>query len=173
MENKVNININTVKDRILFMPLAVKKSLESEAMISDFDEKKELISEGQVGRIFKVQHKKTGGVYALKAIDKRKGFNEKSRNNLNRQIEIMYKIRHPNIVRLFSHFEDDNYCYLLMEYISKCNLYESTMKKKKKCQDIQSVANIMRDLLSAVYYLHNMDPPIIHRGIDPENVLIH
>ncbi len=35
------------------------------------------------------------------------------------------------------------------------------------------VAHYMRDLLSAVYYLHKMDPPIIHIDIKLENILLH
>ena len=31
----------------------------------------------------------------------------------------------------------------------------------------------MKDVISAAYFLHNMDPPIIHRDIKPENVLLH
>ena len=31
----------------------------------------------------------------------------------------MYKLHHPNIVKLYEHFEDNNYCYFLMEYIPK------------------------------------------------------
>ena len=36
----------------------------------------------------------------------------------------------------------------------------------------QVVASLMKDVISAVYFLHNMNPPIIHRDIKPENVLL-
>ena len=36
----------------------------------------------------------------------------------------------------------------------------------------QLVANLIKDIISAVYFLHNMSPPIIHRDIKPENVLL-
>ena len=84
----------------------------------------------------------------------------------------MYKIHHPNVVRLFSHFEDDNYCYFIMEYISKGNIYNLIPKDKTKKLSAQVVASIMKDVISAVYFLHNMHPPIIHRDIKPENVLL-
>ena len=35
------------------------------------------------------------------------------------------------------------------------------------------VAQIMKDVISAAYFLHNMNPPIIHRDIKPENVLLN
>ena len=36
----------------------------------------------------------------------------------------------------------------------------------------QQVASIIKDVISATYFLHNMIPPIIHRDIKPENVLL-
>ena len=46
------------------------------------------------------------------------------------------------------------------------------MKTRKKLIETSHVASIMKDLISAVYYLHNMNPPIIHRDIKPENILL-
>ncbi len=85
----------------------------------------------------------------------------------------MYKVRHHNKVKLYTHFEDNDYCYFVMEYASKGNLYENLQKQRKKCFDTKMVAHYMRDLLSAVYYLHKTDPPIIHRDIKLENILLH
>ena len=85
----------------------------------------------------------------------------------------MYKIHHPNVVKLFGHFEDNKYCYFIMEYISKGNVYNLLTIDKTKQLSTKVVATIMKDVISAAYFLHNMDPPIIHRDIKPENVLLH
>jgi serine/threonine protein kinase len=163
---------NKVKIRFLPIPPSVAANLESEAKISDF-EVKSTLGEGSFGKVYQVKHKKTGAIYAIKAIDKRNKNNQDGKPYFRREIEIMYKVNHPNIVRLFSHFEDDDYCYFVMEYISKGNLFSVKNKQKSKCFGEATVASYMRDVISAVYYLHNMVPPIIHRDIKPENVLLH
>ena len=84
----------------------------------------------------------------------------------------MSKIRHPNCVRLFGNFEDENYCYFIMEYIPGGNLFTLMSNNRNIGLNIYLVASIVRDLASAIYYLHNMDPPIIHRDIKPENILL-
>ena len=59
-----------------------------------------------------------------------------------------------------------------MEYISKGNIYGLIPQDKKKRLSTQIVASLIKDVISAVYFLHNMEPPIIHRDIKPENVLL-
>ena len=89
---------------------------------------------------------------------------------INREIEIMYKLNHPHIIKLFNHFEDDDYLYLIMHYASKGQLY-NLLKKQKKI-DEKNAAQFMREIISAVKYLHSFNPPIIHRDIKPENILL-
>ena len=156
--------IYKVKNRFLPLTEAVHKGLESESKFSDFNVIKTL-GEGSFGKVHLVTHKKTGGTYAIKAIDKRNKNNQEGKPYFRREIEIMYKVHHPNIVRLFSHFEDDEYCYFVMEYISKGNLYTILSKQKTKCFEAKTVASFIRDLISSVYYLHNMEVPIVHRDI--------
>jgi serine/threonine protein kinase len=166
-----NIQINKVKNRFLPLSEPVAKGLEPEAKFTDFSVNK-LLGEGSFGKVHLVTHKKTGAVYAIKSIDKKNKNNQEGKPYFRREIEIMYKVHHPNIVRLFSHFEDDDYCYFVMEYISKGNLFDILSKQKTKCFEVKTVAYFIRDLISAVYFLHNMDPPIVHRDIKPENVLL-
>ena len=84
----------------------------------------------------------------------------------------MYRIHHPNVVKLFGHFEDNTFCYYVMEYIPKGNLYSLVPKNGIKVINDQMVASLTKDVISALYYLHHMNPPIIHRDIKPENILI-
>ena len=165
------IEINNVKNRFLPIPESVAKGLEPEPKITDFKIIKELGS-GSFGRVYLVTHKQTKVQYAIKAIDKRDKSNQEEKPYFRREVEVMYKIHHPNVVKLYGHFEDNNYCYFIMEYISKGNIYGLIPQDKKKRLSTQIVASLMKDVISAVYFLHNMDPPIIHRDIKPENVLL-
>ena len=163
--------LNDVKNRFLPYPESAFKGLEPEAQITDFNIIKEL-GAGSFGHVFLVEHKATKVQYAIKAIDKRNKANIEEKPYFRREIEIMYKIHHPNVVKLFGHFEDNNYCYFVMEYISKGNIYGLIPKDKRKRLSTKVVCSIMKDVISAVYFLHHMRPSIIHRDIKPENVLL-
>ena len=163
--------LNDVKKRFLPYPESAFKGLEQEPKITDFELKKEL-GHGSYGHVYLAVHKITRATYAIKAIDKRNQNNQFEQPYFIREIEIMYKIHHPNVVRLFSHFEDNNYCYFLMEYIPKGNIVNLMPKDKTKRLSTKLIASLIKDVISAVYYLHHMNPPILHRDIKPENVLV-
>lgn len=46
-------------------------------------------------------------------------------------MEIMYSLDHENVMKLYSHYEDDDNLSLILEYISGSNLYD-IMKKEGK-----------------------------------------
>ena len=162
---------NKVRNRFLALPESVSKCLEPEPKLSDFQTLQEL-GVGSFGRVFLVMHKITKAQYAIKAIDKRNKNNIEGKPYFRREIEIMYKIHHPNVVRLFGHFEDNQNCYFIMEYVNQGNLCTLMEKQTNKCLEPQIVAGLLKDLIRAVYFLHQMDPPIIHRDIKPENALL-
>ena len=166
-----NKNLNPVVNRFLPIPESVLKNLEPEPKITDFTLIKEL-GVGSFGRVLLVQHNKTQAQYAIKAIDKRNANNIQERPYFRREIEIMYRIHHPNVVKLFGHFEDNTYCYFIMEYIPGGNIYSYVPKNGIRRISTQQVASIIKDVIAATYFLHNMVPPIIHRDIKPENVLL-
>ena len=165
------ITKNQVANRFLPLPESYTKGLESEPKISDFTLIKEL-GRGSFGRVLLVQHNITQAQYAIKAIDKRNIVNYQERNYFRREIEIMYRIHHPNVVKLFGHFEDNTYCYFIMEYIEGGNIYSYIPKNGISIISTQQVASIIKDVISATYFLHHMNPPIVHRDIKPENVLL-
>ena len=162
---------NNVTNRFLPIAESVLKNLENEAKLSDFNLLKEL-GAGSFGRVLLVQHKITQAKYAIKAIDKRNQANYEERRYFRREIEIMYRVHHPNVVKLFGHFEDNTYCYFIMEYIPGGNIYSLVPKNNIRQITTQQIASIMKDVISAVYFLHHMHPKIVHRDIKPENVLL-
>ena len=166
-----SVKKNKVLNRFLPIPESVLKGLENEPKITDFTLLKEL-GVGSFGRVLLVQHKITQAQYAIKAIDKRNKDNIEESPYFRREIEIMYRIHHPNVVKLFGHFEDNTYCYFIMEYIPGGNIYSLCPKNGIPLISTQMVASLIKDVISAIYYLHHMNPPIVHRDIKPENVLL-
>ena len=168
---KKKIKINKVANRFLPLTESVQNGIEPEATIKDFTILG-TIGEGSFGKVSLVRHNKTGTQYAIKQISKLNKNNQEGKTYFRREIEIMYKIHQSNVVRLFSHFEDNEYCYFVMEYVENGNLFCQPQWKNNHCFLSTDVAKIIKEVICAVYYLHNMDPPIIHRDIKPENVLI-
>ena len=83
-----------------------------------------------------------------------------------REIAIMSKLHHPNIVQ-FLGFIDDPFI-LIIEYISNGTI-TSNMHNFNKNQKL----SIMKDILRGLAYLHNRRPlSLIHRDITPSNILI-
>ena len=162
--------LNKVKKRCLILSPTVNAGLEPESKISDFEKEKE-IGKGGFGLVWKVVHKKTQKVYCIKVIEKSGIIQQKLVDQMNREIEIMYILNHPHCLRLKNHFEDDQNFYLVMPLAHKGQLYKILRKFKKF--DEKTTAQILRETISALQYLHSFKPPIIHRDIKPENLLLN
>ena len=162
--------LNKVKKRCLILSPTVNAGLEPESKITDFEKDKE-IGKGGFGLVWKVTHKKTQKVYCIKVIEKSGIIQQKLVNQMNREIEIMYILNHPHCLRLKNHFEDDQNFYLVMPLAHKGQLYRVLRKFKKF--DERTAAQILRETISALQYLHSFKPPIIHRDIKPENLLLN
>ena len=166
-----NIKINNVINRFLPISESVIKGLEPESKIDDFKILK-LLGKGSFGKVLLSEHKKTKVKYAIKLIDKMDKNNLEGKPYFRREIEIMYKLHHPNCIKLYNHFEDEYYCYFIMEYLQNGNLYDLLKNSPNKILPIDKVSHIIKQLICSIYYLHNMNPPIIHRDIKPENILL-
>jgi len=162
--------VNKVKKRCLILSPTVNAGLEPESKITDFEKEKE-IGKGGFGLVWKVIHKKTQKVYCIKVIQKAGIIEQKLVDQMNREIEIMYILNNPHCLRLKNHFEDDNNFYLVMPLASKGQLYRVLRKFRKF--DERTAAQILRETISALQYLHSFNPPIIHRDIKPENLLLN
>ena len=78
-------------------------------------------------------------------------------------LEALRRLNHPNIVRLYHVYSDNDFVYLIMEY-AQDSLFALRKNKKIPLQmDEHSVAKILKQILTAVQYLHsNM---IIHADL--------
>ena len=80
----------------------------------------------------KAVHNETGRVFALKVIEKKLIKKAKMVNQVVNEIKIMYSLNHENIIKLVNHFEDEEKCYLLIEYAAGGQVFNQMMKQPTK-----------------------------------------
>ena len=103
--NKIKpLMLNKVKERLLILSPNVQAGLERECCKTDFYREGDKCK-GGFGEVWKVIHKTTNRVYVIKVIDKKSIQEQKQVNQMNREIEIMYKVNHPHLMKLVNHFE--------------------------------------------------------------------
>ncbi|EDL00342.1 serine/threonine kinase 36 (fused homolog, Drosophila), isoform CRA_a, partial [Mus musculus] len=126
----------------------------------------EMIGEGSFGRVYKGRKKYSAQVVALKFIPKL-GRSEKELRNLQREIEIMRGLWHPNIVHMLDSFETDKEVVVVTDY-AEGELFQILEDDGKLPED--QVQAIAAQLVSALYYLHSHR--ILHRDMKPQNILL-
>ena len=89
------------------------------------------------------------------------------REALNRELQIQKLLKHNHIVKLFTHFEENNKLHIVLEYVENGNLFQFA-KKNKLTED--QIINLFKQILETVAYLHSIK--LLHRDIKPENILM-
>lgn len=123
------------------------------------------IGEGTFGTVLKVKDNITGMPRAMKRVAK----SLLEGSGFWREIELMREIDHPNIMRLYMTFEDDEDIYMVLEYCSGGELFDAIESAEGGFSEL-AAANLIRQMLIAVCYLHNQQ--ICHRDLKPENFLL-
>ncbi|CBZ50611.1 putative Aurora kinase(incomplete catalytic triad) [Neospora caninum Liverpool] len=108
-------------------------------------------------------------VAAIKVLSKATIAQLRIREQIKKERDIHLRLEHPNIVRFFSSFEDDQQLYFVLEYANGGTLRD----RLKRCERMQETeaAHLVFQLADALCYLHGKG--IIHRDLKPENLLLH
>ena len=127
------------------------------------------LGKGGYGKVYQVRNKKTGDLFACKKLSKL------DINNLpkfEREINILMKTDHPNIIKLYEVFETKNSLYLIMEECHGGELFDRILEhiENEEMYTEKEAAEIIKQVMSAVEYCHNND--ICHRDLKPENLLL-
>ena len=130
------------------------------------------LGSGSFATVHLVKHKTSGAIRAMKAIKKGPGFDEDNDNEeeIINEINILMKMDHPNIVKIFEFYNSSTHYYLITEYCEGGCLFDVIIKNNGPFTEIQA-SYIMHQLFSVVNYCHKMK--IIHRDLKPENILVN
>ena len=126
------------------------------------------LGEGSYGAVFRVKNKDTGIYRAMKKFFIQNKQDKSKEKELLNEIEMLKKLDHPNIVKVFESYNTKEGYYIITEYCKGGELFDKIMSEAPF--EESAAAYIMYQILSSVFYCHNLN--IIHRDLKPENILI-
>lgn len=86
-----------------------------------------------------------------------------------REARILARLSHPQIVRVYDHFVERGRNYLVLDQAHGLTLRQYVQLHGPL--DEKVVVSIGSQLAEIIDYLHNFDPPVIHRDITPDNIV--
>lgn len=179
--DEIAVGVGVPKDVIRFVVLfsdkfnpsnsANNSVINDEGIYRDFIIKNETIGQGAFATVKKVIERSSGDSYAVKIINRRRAIHAGGKGamlGVNRELEILRKLDHPNIVKLKSFYEDVENYYLVMELVPGGDLMDFVAANGAIGEDATQV--ITKQILDGIAYVHRMG--ISHRDLKPDNILI-
>ena len=123
-------------------------------LVFQFGEK---LGSGTFATVVLVTENATKKKYAMKIIDKSKS--RGMEDQIIKEITILKRIQHPNIIRLYECFETKDKIYMQMEYVDGGELFDRIVNLGFYGEE--DAKSIVKNILDAVLYLHNAG--IVHR----------
>ena len=88
------------------------------------------------------------------------------------EAHLLAGLMHPNLPRIYDHFEERGRWYLVMDYIEGETLEERLTNMSGGKMTVPQVLPIALQLCTVLHYLHMRQPPIIFRDLKPANVML-
>ncbi|KAA8529920.1 hypothetical protein F0562_034476 [Nyssa sinensis] len=92
---------------------------------------------------------------------------------LHSEVHLLRSLKHENIIKCYSYWVDDasKTINMITELSTSGSLRQ--YRKKHKCVDLKAIKNWARQILQGLEYLHSHNPPIIHRDLKCDNILVN
>ena len=137
--------------------------------LTDYYKVQNEIGSGSYGKVYEVKHKNSGELRACKQLAIK---HIQNYEKFMLEINILGKMDHPNIIKLFEVFEDKRYVYLVMERCTGGELFDKIIDKLQNDTIFteREAAKMFREIMGAIAYCHKEG--ICHRDLKPENLLL-
>ncbi|XP_064154243.1 NUAK family SNF1-like kinase 1 isoform X2 [Anguilla rostrata] len=128
----------------------------------------ETLGKGTYGKVKKAVERGSGKTVAIKSIRKERITDDLDRVHIQREIEIISSLKHPNIIRIHEVFESKDKIVIVMDYASQGELYDYVNERRRLPE--AEARDIFRQITSAVHYCHKNG--VVHRDLKLENILL-
>jgi serine/threonine-protein kinase len=128
----------------------------------------ERLGEGTKGRVFKAQHRLMGRLVALKIIAPHLASRASTIARFHREMRLLGRLDHPNVVRAFDADQVGDHFYLVMEYVPGLDL-ERVLEECGSLSPSEVAAYMAQ---AALGLSHAHDRGIVHRDIKPTNLIL-
>ncbi len=125
------------------------------------------IGSGSMGRVYKAHHPMMDRTVALKIIAPEIAANERVVARFQREMRLVGRLDHPNVVRAFDADQIHKILYIVMEYVTGQTLGELVRKKPIPPLDMADFG-----FQAALGLAHAHDQGIVHRDVKPSNILL-
>ncbi|KAL6094017.1 hypothetical protein STEG23_010307 [Scotinomys teguina] len=122
------------------------------------------IGRGAFSTVNLAYHHLTRTLVAIKLADNAKS----CRQLIQSEVEILQKVRHPNIIRLFEVIETRHRFYVITEYVKGGDLMQQVTEEGRLEEG--EAQRVFGQLVSAIKYCHSRD--IVHLDLQPDNILL-
>jgi len=95
---------------------------------------------------------------------------KKAQEMFEREAQFLMKLDHPGIVRVLDYFADSGRHYLMLEHINGQDTRQ--LVKQNGAQKESTVVTWALEIAATLKYLHEQDPPIVHRDLTPDNLVL-
>ncbi|EJU00186.1 Pkinase-domain-containing protein [Dacryopinax primogenitus] len=126
------------------------------------------LGEGEFGKVKLGLHEEWGEEVAVKLMRRGNVDNQVRLSKVEREIEVLKKLKHPNIVRLYDVIETDKYIGIILEYASGGELFDHILAHRYLRE--KDACKLFAQLISGVWYIHQKK--IVHRDLKLENLLL-
>jgi serine/threonine protein kinase len=127
-----------------------------------------LIGQGGMAGVYLAQDNKFDTNVAIKILNKEFVFNENIRKRFLAEAKSMFKMSHPNIIKVTDLIEEGDTVAFVMEYIEGETLKDYLERKGKLSNE--EIKGLFTQILNAVAYVHEQQ--LVHRDIKPSNLMV-
>jgi serine/threonine protein kinase len=128
-----------------------------------------VLGEGAQGTTFEAVDRQQGKRVAIKRFSVRGAKSWKDVELAEREASVLASLSHPHLPKYLAHFEEDGALYLVMDKIEGKSLAE--LMQEGAVLDRAEVVRFLADAAEVLGYLRDRAPPVIHRDINPKNVV--